>query len=192
MSEKKTIKQIKRAFSPNHNPLMEATVVPVAEKKRFVRTSKSQELVDPTTGEVRAISMVHTVEQKDSQEFVKVFADGVKASFGLSRAAGRVFVAVLEAYQNEKMTGGYADCVTLFWFNEGLNGDAIDMSERTFNRGLKELLEKDFLSPKIPSVYWVNPALFFKGDRVAFVREYRLRKPNSVESGETADMFNGE
>ena len=49
------------------------------------------------------------------------------------------------------------------------------MSEKTFQRGLRELLGKSFLAPKLPNVYWVNPALFFKGDRVMFVREYRRR-----------------
>jgi hypothetical protein len=49
------------------------------------------------------------------------------------------------------------------------------MSEKTFQRGLRELLGKSFLAPKLPNVYWVNPALFFKGDRVMFIREYRRR-----------------
>ena len=41
--------------------------------------------------------------------------------------------------------------------------------------GLRELLAKGFLAPRSPNLYWVNPALFFKGDRVAFVKEYRRR-----------------
>jgi hypothetical protein len=49
------------------------------------------------------------------------------------------------------------------------------MSERTFNRGLRELMEKQFIAPKTPNLFWVNPALFFKGDRVMFVKEYRRR-----------------
>ena len=39
--------------------------------------------------------------------------------------------------------------------------------------GLKELLAKGFLAPRSPNLFRVNPALFFKGDRVAVVREYR-------------------
>jgi len=42
-----------------------------------------------------------------------------------------------------------------------------------FQTGLNELLAKGFLAPRSPNLFWVNPALFFKGDRVAFVREYR-------------------
>jgi hypothetical protein len=133
--------------------------------------------MDPDTGEVTAATVIHTVETVDEEHFVKVFVEGIKRSFELSRAASRVFQKVLEAYQKETMSGGYAESVTLFWFGEGLNGEALDMSEKTFQRGLKELLEKNFLSPKIPNIYWVNPSLFFKGDRVAFMREYRRSKP---------------
>lgn len=174
-------------YSPLMNPFLEPTTVEVKAntKRRYVRSARSQELVDPTTGEVKAVSMIHEVVEKDDAEFVKVFAEGVKAAYALGRTAARVFQAVLEAYQKEKMTGGFADCVHLAWFDGGLFGQPIDMSEFTFRRGLKELLEKEFLHPRQPGVYWVNPALFFKGDRVAFVKEYRrravVRKPRAAD-----------
>lgn len=182
MPKKHPVNLRKLPFSPAVNPFLEPTTVEVKAnaRRRYVRTATSQELCDPATGEVKAVSMVHTVEEKDDAEFVKVFADGVKAAFGLGRTASRVFQAVLDAYQKEKMTGGFADCVSLFWFDNGLNGAAIGMSEDTFHRGLKELLAKNFITPRSPSVYWVNPSLFFKGDRVAFVKEYRRRQPGQT------------
>jgi hypothetical protein len=88
----------------------------------------------------------------------------------------RVFYKVLEVYEQEKMIGGFADSITLSLFDGGLNGDALGMSNRTFQNGLKGLLNKGFLSPKVRDQYWVNPTLFFKGDRVAFVTEYRRKK----------------
>jgi hypothetical protein len=175
----------KLQFSPQVNPFVQPVTVEIdaKAKRRYVRTATSQELVDPETGEVKAVSMVHTVEERDDAEFVKVFAEGVKAAFSLSASGAKVFRAVLEAYQKEKMTGGYADALTLFWFGDGLNGEAIDISEKTFQRGLKELLSKEFLLPKAPNQYWVNPALFFKGDRVAFVKEYRRRAaPKAIQA----------
>jgi hypothetical protein len=177
MSENRSVHALKRAFSPSINPFLEPVTVEITakSKRRYVRTANSQELVDPNTGEIKAISMIHTVEERDDADFVKVFSEGVRAAFGLGSAGAKVFQSVLDAYQKEKMTGGYADCLTLSWFGNGLNGESIGMSERTFNRGLKELLEKDFLIPRMPNQYWVNPSLFFKGDRVAFVREYRRR-----------------
>lgn len=56
------------------------------------------------------------------------------------------------------------------------------MSEATFNRGLRELVDKGFLYPRLPGVYWTNPNLFFKGDRVAFIHEYRRHKPSAKDS----------
>lgn len=160
------------------NPLIESNDIRV--RKKLVRTRTSKDLVDPDTGEIGGASVIHTVETVDEEHFVKVFVEGTKLAFNLSRTAARVFQAILGAYQAESMSGGYAESVTLYWFGEGLNGRVVDMSEKTFQRGLKELLEKKFIHPKIPNVYWVNPALFFKGDRVAFFREYRKARSNDL------------
>lgn len=183
----------KLEFSPTVNPLLEPQEVKL--KRRYVRTTGRQDLVNPSTGELAGVAAIHMVEEKDDAEFVKVFADGVKAAFGLTRTGSRVFQAVLEIYQSTSMKGGYAEAVELFWFNEGLSGRDVDMSEDTFKRGLRELLDKGFLAPRVASSFWVNPSLFFKGDRVAFIKEYRRkgaarpigRDPNTVDllSGRT-------
>lgn len=162
-------------FKPDANPFLE-TGSEIQTRHKTVRTrSTPRALMDPETGEVVGQSIIHVIEEKDEAQFVKVFADGVRAAFDLSQTGARVFQAVLGEYQKEKMTGGYSDSVRLYWFGEGIDGRAIGMSKFTFNRGLKELLEKQFLFPRSPNEYWVNPALFFKGDRVAFLREYRMK-----------------
>lgn len=164
----------KLEFSPKVNPLVEPTqTVVVKSKNRYSATAVSRDLMDTETGEIiAATSAIVTRHEVDDAHFVKVFADGVKAAYGLSKTAHRVFTKVLEIYEKEDMHGGYADSINLAWFDKGLHGEDIGMSQQTFSRGLKELLEKKFLAPKMPNSYWVNPALFFKGDRVAFVREY--------------------
>jgi hypothetical protein len=181
MSDKiPTLKELNGNISPYENPLMNGTVV--TSKERRVSAGMRSQLVDPDTGEVQAMTSIHRVKQVDDAEFVKVFSDGVKAMYDLSRAGTRVFQAILDEYQSTKMNGGYADAIYLNWFDGGLCGRNIGMSEKTFNRGLKELLINRFLAPKSANLYWVNPALFFKGDRVALIREYR-RMPRASESG---------
>ncbi len=165
-------------FSPTVNPLLE--VMEVKTKRRVVRSGKAEEVVNTSTGEVRGLSVVHVIEERDDAEFVKVFATGVAAAYDLNSTARRVFQAILDEYQQEPMVKGFAQDVTLFWHGNGLNGRDSDMSEKTFQRGLKLLISAGFLSPRMPSVYWINPALFFKGDRVAFVREYRKKKDMAV------------
>lgn len=161
-------------FSPDENPLLEPREIEV--KRRRVKTGERRELMDPETGEITGVTAVYTIEDKDDEEFVKVFADGVKAAFALSRTASRVFQVVLEQYQNTPMSSGYAEAVYLAWFDGGLSGQKIGMTDRTFHTGLKELLAKGFLAAKSPNLFWVNPSLFFKGNRVAFVKEYRRKQ----------------
>lgn len=166
-------------YSPNINPLVEHNEIRVRQK--LVRTrSTPSDLLDPETGEITASTLIHTVETVDEEHFVKVFVEGTRLAFDLSRTASRTFQAILEAYQKEKMSGGYAESVQLYWFGGGLNGEAVNMSEKTFQRGLKELIQKNFLSPKIPNVFWVNPNLFFRGNRVAFMREYRKKVAGNI------------
>ena len=186
VSKQKLLRIRDLKLSPYTNPLIEPQTIET--KRRVVRSARGGDLVDPLTGEVSAVAMIHAVEEKDDAEFVKVFAAGVKAAYGLTRTAGRVFQAVLSEYQRTPMKGGFADAVDLFWFGGGLCGRDIEMSEATFNRGLRELLTQQFLYPRSPSSYWVNPALFFKGNRVAFIREYRRRSAGQDDAEDTAQQ----
>ena len=185
--ESKEINLRRLDYSPRENPFMAGAEIRTSTKT--VRTrSAPRDLLDPETGEIVGATVIHTIEERDEEHFVKVFVEGVRAAFDLSKTGARVFNTVLSEYQASKMTGGYADSLTLFFFDDGLNGRSIDMSEKSFQRGLKELLSKGFLAPKAPNQFWVNPALFFKGDRVTFAREYRLRTRNTLEHNETVSI----
>lgn len=178
MSEKKSLKAMRHELmSPLVNPLVEPQEI--RTKRRLVKSGRSEDLVNPATGEVSGVAAIHQVEERDDAEFVKVFAAGVSASYDLTKTAQRVFSVVLDQYQRTPMSKGFADSIELFWFGDGIEGRDVGMSERTFRRGLIELLEKRFLYPKTSSSYWTNPALFFKGDRVMFIKEYRRRKASA-------------
>lgn len=164
-------------YSPLVNPLLNPKEIEIKAKRRVSAFAK--DLVDQKTGEIHVVSGIMTIEEVDDAHFVKVFASGIAATYSLTKTAFRVFQEILVQYQKMKMSGGYVEDVSLFWFDNKLDGRALDMSEKTFQRGLKELLEKAFLYPKQPSVYWVNPALFFRGDRVRFIKEYRRKASSS-------------
>jgi hypothetical protein len=160
-------------YSPTINPLVEPQSVKT--KRRYVKSGRSDELINSATGEVVGVAAIHQIEEKDDAEFVKVFAAGVAATYDLTKTAQRVFQVVLDQYQRTPMSKGFADYVNLFWFGDGIEGRDVGMSEFTFKRGLRELLDKRFLYPKDSASFWTNPALFFKGDRVMFIKEYRRR-----------------
>ena len=122
-------------LSPTSNPLVEPQQVQT--RRRLVKSGRTEDLVNPETGEIRGVTAIHQVEEKDDAEFVKVFAAGVSASYELSKTAQRVFSVVLDQYQRTPMSRGFADWVNLLWFDDGIEGRNVGMSEKTFHRGLK-------------------------------------------------------
>lgn len=180
----------KLPFSPTVNPLMEGFAVKIKSKQ--VRTGSRKDMVDAKTGEIQSAVIVEDVELDDAH-FVKVFSAGIRAAFGLSLTGAKVFQAVLDVYQQQPMSGGFADCIYLHFFDGGLDGRKLDMSDRTFRRGLVELLDKGFLAPRNENLFWVNGALFFKGDRATFIKTYH-RKKRAVDQGRdprTVDFIEG-
>lgn len=172
-------------YSPSVNPLVEPQVI--TAKRRMVRSGRSEDLVNAVTGEIHGVAAIHQIEERDDAEFVKVFAAGVSASYELTKTAQRVFQVVLDQYQRTPMSRGYADYVNLFWFGDGIEGRDVGMSEKTFQRGLKELLLKRFLYPKDSASFWTNPALFFKGDRVLFIKEFKRKRASAQTEIESSD-----
>lgn len=166
----KSIKEFK--FSPDTNPLLDGCEIKLKRKK--VRSNiKSETLINPIDGDERYVSTIHMIEDVDDAHFVKVFEAGVVAMHGLNKTASRVFHIILKEYERTPLSGGYADAVELPWINGGLLGKSVGMSEKTFKRGLLDLLTAQFIARRANDTFWVNPALFFKGSRARFIKEYR-------------------
>ena len=76
-----------------------------------------------------------------------------------------------------------ADSIYLAWIGveEYLSAEKVPMSRVSFQRALEELLETKFLAESTkPSMYWFNPNLFFNGDRMTFIHEYKIKNNKSV------------
>jgi len=63
------------------------------------------------------------------------------------------------------------------------------ISDRTFQRGVRELLEKEFLyhSPS-DGVFFVNIRFMFNGDRLAFVRSCHLKDASRQQELPLAEL----
>lgn len=164
----------KLTYSPSVNPMMTPGLVPT-KRKRVQSSIQEVPLLDARTGELCAASVIHQIQEVDTDHFVKIFTAGVAATYELGSAAQKTFNAILRIYSEMPMTGGYAEFVALEFFDNTLSGKTLNFSTDTFSRGMKELLQKEFISPRTPTTFWVNPALFFKGDRVLMINEYRKK-----------------
>jgi hypothetical protein len=127
-------------------------------------------IVDNSTGEIKGIGGMGFwwEEEVDTSRFVKLFLDGIKQAAGLSKTGIQVFELV---YHQMRANPG-SDEIKLNQYVAKDHG----ISDRTYQRGVRVLLEKEFLfrSPS-DGVFFVNIRFMFNGDRLAFVRSYHLK-----------------
>jgi hypothetical protein len=159
------------------NPL----IVPreVRSKKKTVRILGKGLIPDMTTGEVVAEHGIFVSKQVDEGTFVKLFDEGIKAAFDLTGPGFKVFQLVLKLVATGKMQD---DKISLHISSATDPTSSLRMSDKTFWRGLRELISKQFIAAStVPTFFWINPHLFFKGDRLTIVNEY-VRANNTKET----------
>ena len=167
------------------NPFM----VEVTTKTRRVTNKRGDMmLVNNETGVIQSnIAGFWEAEEVDSTKFVKLFVQGVKALKELTGAGTKVFeVLYLRVQEN---IGKDRVFMALSEVDQALT----PMSEATYTRGMRELIEKGFIAATpTQGWYWLNPSFVWNGDRLAFVKEYRraLSKTKAAETDtRTLDLF---
>jgi hypothetical protein len=127
-------------------------------------------MVTSQSGEVIAPAGFWQTQEVDKTQFVKLYINGVRAFRDLSPAGTKVFEVL---YLELQKTVG-KDRVYLSFSNID---EHLKISQATFTRGMRELLDKKFLAPTLAvGWYWINPDYLWNGDRLAFVKEYRLKR----------------
>ena len=153
-------------------------------KRRKSRIGNDQKgLVIDGIGEVlgQGAAVFYEMEEVDNTRFVKMFLEGIKQVVGLSKTGLSVFELVYlqmqERHNHDTVGLSYDLAKTLIK----------DMTERTYSRGLKELLDREILFKSlIDGVFFVNIRYMFNGDRLAFVKGYKRKmdKTKQVQQAE--------
>lgn len=141
-------------------------------KRRALRSKDGTQLMVTTAGgqEIGPAGFWHT-QEVDKTQFVKLYVNGVKAFAGLSGAGAQVFGLV---YAELQASPG-KDVIRLSYAE--IDQSITTISKATFMRGVKELLAKRFLAEgQVSGKYFVNPDYVFNGDRLAIVKEFRLKR----------------
>jgi len=167
-----TVKQSKKApemevkvskVRYEQNPLVQ--VRELVFKEKTVKVGSARELVDTSTGEVSNVNAIYQRKIVDAERFAKVYLEGLSKTFGLTKSSQRVFQSILKLCEKD------TDSIWLNFMTVSKTDP--DIPESTFYRGLKELLKHGFIAySDIPNKFWINPHLFFNGDRVKFITEY--------------------
>ncbi|WP_150587301.1 hypothetical protein [Pandoraea communis] len=145
------------------NPLLEPRELQFND--RLVKVGSQKDLIDPDTGDKVAVNAIYRRRVVDSERYAKIYLEGVTRTFGLSKPAARVFQVILQLCKKD------SDQLYLNFMAVQKVEDALQ--ERTYQRGLRELLEAGFIAySDMPNMFWINVHLFFNGDRVRFIEEY--------------------
>lgn len=152
--------------------------------KRISNGGDKMMVVSGNTGEIVAPAGFWQAQEVDKTQFVKLYINGVKAFSDLSNSGTKVF-AILYL----KVQDGIGKDVLYLSFHD-IDQMITPMSESTFMRGIKELIGKNFIAETmVAGRYFLNPDFMWNGDRLAFVKEYRLKKTTSSKDTQTLQMF---
>jgi hypothetical protein len=144
--------------------------IPTRTKRINVPGGRGSVIVDNDSGELKGIGGLGFLfeEEVDRTRFVKMFLDGIKQATGLSKTGIQVFELV---YREVQAHPGQDEIKLNLYVAKDHK-----ISDRSYQRGVRELLEKEFLyrSPS-DGVYFVNIRFMFNGDRLAFIKSYHLK-----------------
>jgi hypothetical protein len=129
---------------------------------------------------------------------VKLFVAELNRFFDLTPTALRIVTVLLQDIGKLRLGDGDQVYLTERQIGETLEAYGMKKpSAASYYRALEELIGKGFIAPsERNALFFINPAIFFNGDRVRFVTEIRRKKKVSKQEqleqeGQTT-LFNDE
>ena len=142
-------------------------------RAKRVTAKGGKAIIDTTTGEVEDVAEIVSVHRVDNEQFVKIFTSNLKQFFNLKPTTYRMVQVLLHQLgrARDRDTVYLNVSVAEQYF---ISTDQNPISKASYYNAMRELIQKGFIAESTnPNLYWINPALFFNGDRVRFVKEYR-------------------
>lgn len=161
------------------NPFWQATHVKIGTKKV---TMAGGFVAKDDTGETISVAGVHRVEEVDEDQFVKLFTRNSALFFDLNKPAQKMLWFILLQLQSQPGRDG----VWILWrdVEDWIQQKEITgLSRPNYHRAIAELLHKKLIAESDrTNFYWINPHVFFNGDRLVYIQEYRkVKKPKKLE-----------
>lgn len=147
----------------------------ITTTKKRLNVGRLADHMDRSTGEVLDVAEVCHIREVDDAQFIKLYTQNLKAFFDLKPATFKVLQVVLHELQG--VIGNDRVCIHYEICQQYCEDHNFKVSKSAFYTAMGELLDKKFLAEStIPSLYFINPNLFFNGDRARFVTEIRRKK----------------
>ena len=165
------------------NPFITPIVQQIQDSKnRKIVGHSFQDVVDTGTGNIMKQKILVLGEQKvvDKQEYSKLYMGQIQRFFGLSKSCLRLLDYIMDniRYGEDRICLFYPDVK-----------EKLDISKGIMYSSIRKLIEVDIIArANTKGCYYINPAVVFKGDRVALVQQWVVDSTPSEYEMETMHL----
>ncbi len=152
------------------NPFLDDTLQHIEKgEKTLLFGQKNPDLIIDSDSVVKGHSLFARKVTVDKAKFMKIFMTGLSNWFDLSKAGIKMFAYVANQIEpnRDNFIFDLEDCKAFTGYS----------SKNSIFSGLAELVENKFIArgPAF-NIYYINPTIFFNGDRLTFIEQYEVEK----------------
>ena len=157
------------------NPYLEGFALQVRRKSVTVAAGLS---IKDSAGDDVSAGTVAMYKEVDVEEFVKVYVQNVQIFFELSSSAQKVLVPLMYIIQKTAKDKAHVFFSPREAQEACLSLQLKPISKATYHRGIKDLIQAQFIAVHINGAfwYWINPNVLFNGNRVDFIKAYKIKR----------------
>ena len=155
------------------SPFISNLSFPIGKKNAIIGKS-DESILNNDTGEIIDNSLyIARKHDVDKDHFVKIFHAHLSAIFDLSKCALKIFSYIASVTQyDDQIIFNLKKCCEY----TGYKG------VESIYKGLAELCNAEIIARTTDyNLYYINPQLFYRGDRMVLVTEYRKKKISSIK-----------
>lgn len=175
MNTKTKIKRVSDVDKYSENPFLGSDVLTIPRRKGIYKLGRSDKLIiDEATGEVENVAAIYAYEEKDTEGFKKIFVSGIRSMMEMSATGTKAFAFLLDCLRINEAT---------IYINIPKMAESCKWKTTSqCYRGLGELIANQIIAPSTePNLWFINPKFIFNGDRLLFMKEYRIKSNHAAD-----------
>lgn len=161
------------------NPFLRDVVATLGDKRVAVAMKSNLIEVDDKTGELTRIpGQITKMISADRESFVKLYTAQIDAFFELTTAGRAVIKYLIWLHQQD------ANKHLFYLHPDQVKESGTDIKKTAWYEGVGDLIEKKIIAAStLPHMYFLNPAVFFNGDRTRLVIEVKkIRRREDIQA----------
>jgi hypothetical protein len=166
------------------NPFLSSLIIRSRKKSVAIGRTRDKRIIDEATGALDDTLFIGITKDLDKEEFIKIYQSQLQSIFDLSKTALRMLSYFMNITTfHDKLLFDLKECKDFTGFS----------AKKSIFDGLAELLKNEIIARgNNEHIYYANPQIFYKGDRIVLVTEYRMKKKKGMENRNQIDLFDNE